>query len=380
MPTSTTSAFAIRVLIGAGVVLALLLFVALLWYAVDALLLTFAAVLLAIILRSVSDWLEAHTRLSDRWALAVVVIALLLILGIFTALAAPQIIEQAGQLQARLPEAIGAVYAVLREHPWGRWLLDLLPTQAEFEATGGLGGEVFWRATGLAYTAAQVFFGIVILIFVTLYLAVDPRLYINGLLHLVPVAYRPRAAEVLAATGATLRWWLFGTLVKMAVVGLVTFLGLWGLDVPLAMLLALLAGLLDFVPYVGPIIAAIPAVLIGFTGGLEQALWVTLLYLVVQQIEGLIISPVIYHRTVYLAPALTILAEIILFAMAGAIGLILATPLVTLAVVLVKMLYVEQVLGDTGIPRPEAQLPKGSRLSYPTPDRKPPGPDRDKDT
>ncbi len=169
---------------------------------------------------------------------------------------------------------------------------------------------------------------------------------------------------MLAATGATLRWWLFGTLLKMIAVGLLTFVGLWALDVPLAMLLAIIAGLLDFVPYIGPIVAALPAILIGFTGGLELAFWVAVVYLIVQQLESLVISPVIYHRTVYMPPALTILAEVILLAMAGAIGLILATPLMALTIVLVKMLYVEQVLGDRGIPRSQVPLADSEAL-YP---------------
>ncbi|SCZ62790.1 AI-2E family transporter [Thiohalomonas denitrificans] len=348
-------AFAIRVLIGASVVIGLLLLLLLLWWAMEALLLTFAAILAAIVLRTLSDWVAIHTGMGDKWALMLVLGGGLFMLAGLMVLVAPQVTEQAAQLQQRLPEAIGVIHETLRERAWGEWLLDLLPTQEELEEQDGMGGVV-WQATGFAYTAVQIFAGIVILIFVTIYLSFDPRLYINGILHLVPLSHRPRAAEVLGAAGATLRWWLFGTLLKMIAVGLLTFVGLWALDVPLAMLLAIIAGLLDFVPYVGPIIAALPAILIGFTGGLELAFWVAVVYLVVQQLESLVISPVIYQRTVYMPPALTILAEIILLAMAGAIGLILATPLMALTIVLVKMLYVEQVLGDRDIPHPQVQL------------------------
>jgi predicted PurR-regulated permease PerM len=141
--------------------------------------------------------------------------------------------------------------------------------------------------------------------------------------------------------------------VRMTSVGVLTFIGLWLLGVPLPFLLALLAFLLDFVPYFGPIVAALPAVLLAFSEGPQQALYVLILYIVIQQIESLVISPMVYQRTIYLPPVITLLAQILLFAMAGALGVILATPLIAVILVLVKMLYVEQTLGDNQIDRPE---------------------------
>jgi predicted PurR-regulated permease PerM len=353
-PTGSLTPFASRVLLGAGLVLGLLLLLLVLWYAVDALLLAFAGVLMAILLRAPADWLARRTRLSEGWALAVVLgVLLLLLVGLGVAVA-PQVVQQMQQLQERLPEAVAEIQEWLEQYAWGRWLMQTVPAMGDFQNEGF--GELFRQATGLAYTAVQVFFGVLILLFITLYLAIHPRLYTNGLLHLVPKAERARTAEVLGATGHTLRWWLIGTLIRMAAVGVMTFVGLWLLGVPLALLLAVVAFLLDFVPYFGPIVAAVPAVLVAFIEGPQQAFYVLLLYIVVQQVESLIISPVVYHRTIYLPPVITILAQVLLFAMVGALGVILATPLTAVVLVVVKMLYVEQTLGDYDIDQPEKEV------------------------
>ncbi len=346
-----TPSFARHILLAGGLLIGLLLLAVVLWYAAQALLLTFAAILFAIVLRSLSDWLADHTRLSEGWALAAVLLILAIVVIGLGLLTAPQVVEQAGELRERLPDAINRVRAMLEQQPWGQWLIGAIIGEDEFSWA-----NLLQQATGYAVTAVQLFVSVFILLFVTLYLAIDPRLYTNGVLHLIPVPYRMRAAEVLAATGSMVRWWLFGTLIRMLGVGLMTFVGLWALDVPLAMILAILAGLLDFVPYFGPIVAGVPAVLLAFMDGPTQGLYVIILYVVVQQIESLILSPVVYHRTVYLPPVLTILAQVLLFAMAGVLGAVLATPLIAVVLVWVKMLYVEQTLGDHDIDRPEAQI------------------------
>ncbi len=355
--------FTYRVLVASSVVIGLLLLLLALWYASQALLLTFAALLIAVVLRSLADWLREHTGMPEGWALTAVMggaLALVITIGV---LAAPGVAEQTAQLRERIPEALESLYRSMQARPFGRWLLDLLPTLDGENGTDVT--SILLRASGVAYTAVQVFFGLFILLFVAIYLSINPRLYTNGVLHLVPVPYRARAAQVMAATGFTLRWWMIGSLARMLGVGLLTFGGLWALDIPLAMILAILAGILDFVPYFGPIVAAVPAVLLAFTEGVEKGLWVILLYVIIQQIESLVISPLIYHRTVYLPPVLTILAQIILFAMAGILGVLLATPLIAVAIVWVKMLYVEGMLGDLDIPRPEKEIGPGETPPLP---------------
>jgi predicted PurR-regulated permease PerM len=161
---------------------------------------------------------------------------------------------------------------------------------------------------------------------------------------LLPPARRSRAHELLSAIGHTLRWWLFGRAVGMTIVGIATTTGLWLLDVPLALVLGLIAAALDFVPYVGPILAAAPGILVALSGGMSHAIYVALLYLAIQLLEGYVLTPLIEQRSVRLPPALTIGAQVLLGVLVGALGVLFATPLTAALVVLIKGLYVEDTL------------------------------------
>ena len=152
--------------------------------------------------------------------------------------------------------------------------------------------------------------------------------------------------EVWNAVGDTLRRWLVGRAVLMVVNGVMTAAGLWLLGIPLALTLGTIAGLLNFVPNIGPIIAGVPAVLIAWTMGPMPALYVLVLYIVLQSLDGYVLTPLIQQRTVSLAPALTIAAQLLFGVLAGTMGLLLATPMTAAALVLINKLYLEDVLGD----------------------------------
>jgi predicted PurR-regulated permease PerM len=200
---------------------------------------------------------------------------------------------------------------------------------------------IVWRT--LAALGALV--NAAIVLSVGLCLAADPRLYKSGLLRLLPPERRPRAREVLTQLGSTLRRWLVGRLVLMFVNAALTWAGLSLLGVPLALTLGLLAGLLNFVPNVGPVIAGVPAVLIALTESPQQAMYVLLLYVALQSVDSYIFTPLVQKRTVELPPALTITAQVLLGVLLGTFGVVFATPLMAAALVLVRMLYVEDVLG-----------------------------------
>jgi predicted PurR-regulated permease PerM len=187
---------------------------------------------------------------------------------------------------------------------------------------------------------------IVVVLFVGLYLAFDPDTYRRGVLRLVPRRHRRRGAEVLGVVGYTLQWWLFGQLLAMLVVGTIMGVGLAVLGVPLALALGVLAGLFEFIPTFGPILAFIPALLLAFQQGTDTALWVLGLYALLQTFEAYMLTPIIQQRAVHLPPVLTIAAQVFLGTTLGAIGLLVAVPLVAVILVLVKMLYVEDKLGD----------------------------------
>jgi predicted PurR-regulated permease PerM len=336
--------FARRVLVATLVVVSVLLLLLLIWYAADLLMLVFAAVLISILLRSVSEFLVQKTRLGHGLALAIVAIGLIALIIGASWLLTGRIAAQMRQLQLLLPEAVQNVKNYIGQYEWGRNAIDSLPSLNEWIARRG--GTVISQLTGLASTTVGVVINILIVFIIGLYLASQPNLYARGLKHLVPFAHRVRVREVLSVIEDALRRWLIGRFGLMLINGALTALGLWVLRVPLAFTLGLLAGLLNFVPNFGPWIAAIPAVLIAFLQGPRQALYVVVLYLVLQSADGYLLTPLVDRRSVELPPVLTITAQVLLGLAFGFIGILLASPLTAVTMILVKMLYVEDLLGE----------------------------------
>ena len=180
-----------------------------------------------------------------------------------------------------------------------------------------------------------------LVVFLSLYLALDPQGYREGFLRLLPPDTRPRVRSALGASGVALRQWLVGQLGAMAAVGILTATGLWLAGVPLAIPLGILSGLLDFVPVVGPFVAAIPGVLIAFSRSPELALYALLVYVGVQFFEGHVIIPLAQKWAVALPPAIGLLGLVAFGIVFGPAGVLFAMPLTVVAVVLVRRLYVE---------------------------------------
>lgn len=338
-----TTGFAHRVLIAAFIFAAVIIVLLLLWYAVDVLMLVFAGILLAVFLRGVSDWLSARTRLGANWSLAVVTLALIAALGASIWLIAPRVSAQVNVLNEQLPRAVAQLTARLEHYEWARRILAQVPSPGEL--VQGRGG-VLARATGIFSSALGALANVAIIVSIGLYLAAAPRLYVNGLVRLVPLHRRLRACEVLEQIGDTLRRWLIGRAFLMLLNGVVTAFALWWLGVPLALTLGLLSALLNFVPNIGPIIAGVPAVLLALLQSPQQALYVLLLYVIYQSIDGYILTPLVQQRTIALPPVLTITAQVLLGVLLGGFGVVLATPLVAIGFVLVCELYVKDMLGD----------------------------------
>jgi len=188
--------------------------------------------------------------------------------------------------------------------------------------------------------------GLLIVIFLTIYISADPGLYHDGLMHLFPHRARTRAGEVLSAIATALRKWLTTQLIAMIAIGSVTTAVLLLLHVKAAIPLGIIAGLLEFVPTVGPILSAVPAMAMGFVDSPEKALWVGVAYIGIQFLENHLLIPLLMKRGVDLPPAITILAQALMALVFGFLGLLVAVPLLAAAKVAVQMLYVEDVVGD----------------------------------
>jgi predicted PurR-regulated permease PerM len=195
-------------------------------------------------------------------------------------------------------------------------------------------------------TTVGVVTSVVVVLFVGLFAAIDPGLYARGMVKLFPRQRQPRIRQVIAAVDHTLHWWIAGQAITMVVIGTLTGVGLWILGVPLALLLGVLAALLNFIPTFGPVIAFIPAALLALTQSPATFAYVLILWLIAQNLEGHVLTPLIQRRTVDLPPVLTILAQVIFATLFGVIGVVVAAPMTAVLLVIIKMLYVEDVLGN----------------------------------
>ncbi len=338
------SSFARRALVAAAIAAALLIALYFFRAVANVLLLIFAAVLLSIFLSGLALFIHHRTPLSQGWSLTLTVVGLLALAVGIGWVAGPRLGAQFSQLTERIPEAIDQLRAMLTQYEWGQTLLAQAPGSGQGAPFGAI--DVVGRVTGIFSTTLGILTNVLIVGITGLYLAIDPNLYIGGAVRLVPVAHRGRAREVFASLGRALRWWLIGRIASMAVVGVLTTIGLLLVGMPLAFTLGFIAAIFSFVPYLGPIAAAIPALLVALVEGPTMVLYVALIYLGVQLLESNAITPLIQQRVVSLAPALLLTAQTLVGVLGGLLGLLVAAPLTVAVIVVVQMLYVEDVLGD----------------------------------
>jgi predicted PurR-regulated permease PerM len=336
---SASGAYVRKVVTAIAIAAFAILLVMALYMASHVLLLIFGGVLLAVLLRGLGDLLSDHTPIPRGWSVLLVAILLFTIFGWGGWYLSGEIAGQFDALGRSLTEMWQQVRGQLGKYSWGR---DILTAIGEYQITTGNVGAI-GKAIGATVGGVS---GLVLSIIIGLYVAADPDLYFNGVLRLVPLAYRPRAAEILHELTVTLRRWLMGTLFLMTFVGTLVAIGLWMLGIPLALALGIIMFFLEFIPYLGPILAAAPAVLIASTLGSHEVLWVVLLYWGVQSLEGYVLSPLVFQRSVDIPPLVTMSAQVVLGTMLGVLGVVFATPLTACALVLVKRVYIEDVLGD----------------------------------
>jgi predicted PurR-regulated permease PerM len=196
-------------------------------------------------------------------------------------------------------------------------------------------GRYFLHVLG---STLQVVAGIVLVIFLAIYLAIDPSVYRRGLLRLVPRSARGRTEEILSAIAVTLRKWLVTQLIAMIAIGVVTTIVLMSLKVRAAVPLGILAGLLEFVPTLGPILSSLPAIAMGFVDSPQKALAVAIAYVGIQFLENHLLIPLLMKQGVDLPPALTIVMQALMALVFGILGLLVAVPLLAAIVIAAQIL------------------------------------------
>ena len=326
-----------------GIAVLFLALVAAVVLAIDALLLLFACVLFAVLLYELSAILCRRFGWNRKLALVVVVLGLLLVIGLGGWAMAPQIAEQSTELAKQIPQSLQRLRQMVESKPLLARIAADLPDAKEL--IGSM--QQFVPNAGIFFGGVLGAIGnVAIIMFVGIYFALSPRQYKRGIVKLVPQDKRERAVQVMDDIGDTLARWLIGKSLSMLIVGAATAGGLTLLGVPLGLILGIIAGLLDFIPYIGPIMAGVPAVLIALSISPDLALYTVLLFLAIQTVEGYVLQPLVEARAVEIPPALTIVMQLVFGSLFGFAGIALATPLTAMLMVLIDKLYVEDILGD----------------------------------
>lgn len=370
------------------------------WLAHPLLLVGFLGMLFGLAVTSGVDRLE-RWRIPRGLGAAIVVFGAVGAIVAFFALSAPVLRTQSRELRTKLPEAVDKFDAWLEKRRGGvlglvlgesgevgaaataraavtppqvdsaRAARDSVATGAQGpigrgtradsmgtqDAAAGSGSRLRQRLFEGASGAKRYLFpfltstftvlgGLLLIIFLAIYVAADPGTYHDGMMHLFPHGARQRTGEVLTAVATVLRKWLLTQLIAMLAIGTVTTVVLLIMGVKAAVPLGILAGLLEFIPTIGPVLSAVPAVAMGFVDSPEKALWVAVAYIGIQLLENHILIPILMRQGVDIPPALTILAQALFALIFGFLGLLVAVPVLAAAMVAVKMLYVEDVVGD----------------------------------
>lgn len=332
------------------IVIALVALALLAWELREVLLMVFGAVVIATLFRSLAGVYQ-RLRIPAGISLALAVFTVIAIVGVGFALFGAQLFSQYEQIRDTLPKA----WAALQQR------LEGFGLSGQLEQLKGSGG-----GSGFAATAGSFVMSLgggvadaLLIVVGGVFIAASPRFYRSGLVKLVPESRRALTSEAIEDSGTALRLWLKAQLLTMAAVGIATGVGLWLVGMDNALAFGLLAALLEFIPFIGPILAAIPAILIAAALEPQIALWVAGVYLVVQQLEGNIFSPLLQQWAVDLPGAVLLFSLLAMGTLFGPLGVIFAAPVTVVIYVLVKKLYVREAL-DTETPIPgEEQRQEG---------------------
>ena len=365
------------ILRAASIVAGLFIVLKLLWVANEIVIVVFLGSLFGIAVAAGVDKLERF-RVNRGLGAAFVVISFLAVLYALGSFVAPTIAEQGRELRRQLPEAINRAEGWLsRRNP--TLMSSLLGTSDSTQSApgdtthaafppgrpaAGDSGAAHAPKSGITENIAkhmggaarflfpfitstfEVIAGLVLILMMSVYIGADPFTYRNGILHLFPKRKRERLGEVLTAMAVMLRKWLVTQLIAMVVIGVVSTIALLVLGVKAPFALGIIAGLLEFVPTIGPVLSAVPAIAMGFLDSPEKALYVGLTYFAIQQLENHLLIPLLMKGGMDLPPVLTIVTQGLMALLFGFLGLMIAVPLLAAVMVPIKMLYVEDALGD----------------------------------
>ncbi len=326
----TTAQFITRTLI----VLALAALAATVWAISDVLLLAFGSILFAIILHAIADHICAWTGLSKGWGLVAAGLLGIVVLAGTGYLFGQQISTQLEQVIHTLPNSVQTAFNKLGiKNP-----TDLLGGSS----LGSTVTKLFSWGSALIDTGA----GILFMIVAGIYIAASPTPYREGFVKLFPPRWQPNIAETLVDIGIALRAWFLAQLAAMVIIGVMMGIGMWLIGLPSPVALGLIAGVTEFVPLIGPVLGAIPALLIAFAQGPWMVAWALLVVAVVQQSENHLIIPLLIREMVSVPPAVGTFSVVAFGTLFGWLGVLFGYPLAVAFDVAIRLLYVREQLGE----------------------------------
>ncbi|MDE1972056.1 MAG: AI-2E family transporter [Hyphomicrobiales bacterium] len=309
----------------------------LIWYLFGVVLMAFGAIILAMLLHLGAQPFMRWLKLPQAAALILSGVVILIILGGAGYMFGTRIVDEFQDVVQRATAASGVIRSNLQESEFGNFLLHHI-SGGDLSLAGMLPGFLRVSTSFLEAVIVMAISGI--------YLAAQPRIYRDGIVWLFPPRKHARVAEIIDGIGEGLRLWLLGQLIQMVLIGIMVTLAVWIIGVPSPLALGLIAGIAEFIPYLGPILAAIPAILVALTKSPELALWTFIVYIIIHQIEGQIIAPMVQHRLVSIPPAVLLLGIAALTYLFGAIAIIFAAPIAVVIFTAINLIYVRDTLGE----------------------------------
>ena len=320
--------------------LSILTLFAFLYLFFEVFVLAFSAVLIAVLLTVLARPFRKRLRLRHWAALSFAGLLLLGIIGAAGYLFGTRLALDIQDVVARMESAQHEIRAQLGNSALGSLVLSHL---------GSNGIPVTQIVASIFSISASVIAGIVVSVIAGIYIAANPSLYLNGFLTLVPPERRAEAEETAKDIGNALCLWLEGQFMSMVLVGLLSAAATWSIGLPSPLALGLIAAITEFIPYVGPVIAAVPALLVAATQGTDQIVWTLFAYLAIHTAEGNFIAPLIQRQMVYIPPAVMILGIAAIGFIFGSVAVIFAAPMTVVLFVLIKKLYVRDFLHEPTI-------------------------------
>lgn len=308
-----------------------------LWYIRQGVLLVFGAIVLAVLLDMLASFISRGTRLPQGPSLALATAMVIALFGFLAWRFGAQLSSQFNQLAQNIQDGAHYLQATFQNSGLAQLGVQVTEKGTSF-ITSAISGAL---STGLNFVEAAI-----VLAISAIYLAAQPELYRSGFAKLFQPAHRPRVLNALDLIGRSLKLWLLGQFILMILVGILSLIAVWVIGLPNAVALALLAGILEIVPYLGPFLSAIPAVLVALTLGLTPALWTVVAYIAIHVFEGYVTAPMIERYFVTIPPALILAGIVACDLLFGTIGVIMAAPITVVVYMAVKMIYVENPLDE----------------------------------